>query len=649
MHAKQKLLIQLLMQNTHPLSGQFLADTLEVSKRTIINYVKAINQEASFPVITSSPDGYSIDKSSAPRLLSEQSEKSEIPQNYKERVFRIVKMILIDQKSALNVYDLCDEFCISYSLLKNDIQKMNLSFAFLNIRFITRNNMLQIQGTEQDKRKLMNHMILEEQNKSFANAEALKAYFPVPLVDTLLQILNETHNQFHFYLNDFMRSNLLLHLVVMVNRLLSGNSLSKQQAASATYAPNGNSPDGQLAEEICKRIEQAFSITLDLDERIQIHFLIRSNSTYQGCPDFETLKNYMGSDLIDMLRDIITKTEDKFSLYLGSDSFLLSFCLHIKNMILRNASERQAENPIKDDLRHSSPFLYDVALYLVSLLEQRHILKFPVSEDEISFIALHLAAEIEQQTQVEGLIHCLVLTPDYLNLQEQLCQKLMNHFSSQICLLTGSVSDPKIFDTPFDFCITTLSDHLPTDKEVLHVSPFLTQQDLIHLNHAIDHAQILRTWHYLKQHFRYFFTDSNFLSNCKDLTSKKDVISRLCCLLTEHSFVPEDFEESVLMREKAASTAFSNFAIPHAFTNNAYRNTIGVYISKEGIPWEHTLVHVVFLMAISPDTLISFQTFYNSLAFLLTSTPVIEALKNCTDFDSFQNTLLNPVYLSSID
>ena len=31
MHAKQKLLIQLLMQNTHPLSGQFLADTLEVS------------------------------------------------------------------------------------------------------------------------------------------------------------------------------------------------------------------------------------------------------------------------------------------------------------------------------------------------------------------------------------------------------------------------------------------------------------------------------------------------------------------------------------------------------------------------------------------------------------------------------------------
>lgn len=126
----------------------------------------------------------------------------------KERVFRIVKMILIDQKSALNVYDLCDEFCISYSLLKNDIQKMNLSFAFLNIRFITRNNMLQIQGAEQDKRKLMNHMILEEQNKSFANAEALKAYFPVPLVDTLLQILNETHNQFHFYLNDFMRSNL---------------------------------------------------------------------------------------------------------------------------------------------------------------------------------------------------------------------------------------------------------------------------------------------------------------------------------------------------------------------------------------------------------------------------------------------------------
>ena len=110
----------------------------------------------------------------------------------------------------------------------------------------------------------------------------------------------------------------------------------------------------------------------------------------------------------------------------------------------------------------------------------------------------------------------------------------------------------------------------------------------------------------------------------------------------EGEYVIEQYRENVFLREAAASTAFFDFAIPHSVCLEATVNTIGVMLAPNGIQWNDRVVYVVFLMAISPDSLTDFQMLYSTLSQLLTDTDVIQKLKNCCDFKSFKEELLDP-------
>lgn len=81
---------------------------------------------------------------------------------------------------------------------------------------------------------------------------------------------------------------------------------------------------------------------------------------------------------------------------------------------------------------------------------------------------------------------------------------------------------------------------------------------------------------------------------------------------------------------------------------NASCNVIAVMISQKGIQWNGHTVHIVFLMAISPDMLIDFQMFYQTLALLLTETSIIDSLQNCANFEQFKKVLLDPHFIESI-
>ena len=160
--------------------------------------------------------------------------------------------------------------------------------------------------------------------------------------------------------------------------------------------------------------------------------------------------------MLTTIRDITRQVEKKYSISLESDHFLATFTLHLKNLILRNQNGSHLNNPIKDDLRQASPFLYDVALHIIAALQQAGLLTRPVDEDETSFIVLHLYAEIERQNQSEKYVRCLLVIPNYLRVEETICQKLLSRFGDQIVLTRRSALSTQAMEPNFDFLVTTL-------------------------------------------------------------------------------------------------------------------------------------------------------------------------------------------------
>ncbi len=649
MQEKQRELIRLLRQHTRPVPGPALARQLGVSTRTVQNYVRSLNAGEKRPIIHSSPEGYLLDQDAARTLLSRLP--AELPQTYRERSAYIIQRFLIDNAPSLNLYDLCDELSISYSLLKNDIQKMNASYAYLHVRFYCRSNELLLGGKERDFRRLLNHMIQETKQKDFVDIDVLKNYFPEENVQKIFSIISDVYREASCHLNDFAASNLLLHLLIMVNRLHRKETPADSVSPHTTVLfPKdlGNGTHTRIVQAIRQRIESAFSVSIGAEDFLQLGLLVRSSFTHLSETSIEQLESALGSRFLCTVQQIIQAVERKYLLMLGTDHFITTFSLHLKNLTLRVSNNSQIVNPIKDDLRESSPFLYDVAIYIIQLMKETGLISGKVSEDEISFLVLHLYAEIERQTENEKYLRCLLLVPDYLNAADQLSQKLLARFSDQITLTSLSAMEDLPSPSRYDFLVTTLNGPFSTPREVVHVSPMMTARDYLAVGRAIDRAQNRRSLKYLTENFSYYFSAENFLVDTCAVRSGEEVICLLSSLLNRNGYVDSDFARRVMQREAAISTAYRGFAIPHAADMNATCNAIAVLISQGGVPWNGNTVHIVFLMAISPDMLIDFQIFYQTLALLLTETSIIDTLQNCRSFEQFKDTLLDPRFIESI-
>lgn len=638
MQEKQISMIKYIFKNSKPIPCSQLASFLNVSTRTVINYVNDINSLYSEPAIISTPRGYIIDRAKASALLDK---VNSIPDGYRERSFYICKQLLLGSTKQLDVFELSEEMCISYSLLKNDLQKMNQSFAYLNVKFITKNNNLSVSGTEKDKRKLMNHLLTQAQEANILDISTLKQYFQSDMVETVQILLDDAYQKNGYYLNDFSKVNMLLHILIMVIRIRNGNSIQIDIVPDFSIS-SGTDRDYTLADCLCQELKDRFHIEISPADKFQLYFLIKSNSTILEAKTDESLTQYVGSQLLEQVRGIVSNTEQQFCIRLDSSEFLVRFTLHISCMRVRNLNHIQIVNPLKTSLRNSSPFLYDIAIYMVQQLRSEQIIKGDVSEDEISFIVLHIGAEIEQQNVSDNTISCILMIPEYLNIGQTIAKKILRRFSDQITIKQTVTLDNPMLDNTCDMVISVVDNMNACRGQYVYVSPFLTSADYAAISNALDQFQTERSLEYLRKNFDYYFSPGNFIINSSKKMERDMAIDLLCDRMIQNQFVTSEYKANVLDRENAASTAYFDFAIPHSVCMEASVNTIGVLIAPNGIQWNDHTVYVVFMMAISPDSLNDFQTLYHILAQLLTETDIIQSVRGSESFNEFKKLILNP-------
>lgn len=69
----------------------------------------------------------------------------------------------------------------------------------------------------------------------------------------------------------------------------------------------------------------------------------------------------------------------------------------------------------------------------------------------------------------------------------------------------------------------------------------------------------------------------------------------------------------------------------------ALKTCIGVAISKKGITWDNSLVHIVLLVAINKADKQTFKELYEALVMLFSDYHVMELVKECTSFHDFES------------
>ena len=140
MKKKQTELLRYLSGQSHPIKSTELANALQISSRSVKNYVSDINFLYNKKIILSSRQGYQLNHQLSYHLLLDENEEK-LPQTGEERAFYIIKSLILGHTPQLDLFDLCDYLCISYSTLKTVITKMNKSFSAYHVSFICKNDL----------------------------------------------------------------------------------------------------------------------------------------------------------------------------------------------------------------------------------------------------------------------------------------------------------------------------------------------------------------------------------------------------------------------------------------------------------------------------------------------------------------------------
>lgn len=631
MKKKQEELIEYLYKHNRTTSEE-LSKSLSISIRTVKSYISDLNFQ--FPeLINSNNRGYEIDKHKASVLLHY---KDNIPQDYDGRCIYIIKKLLLEKQIEIDLFDICDELFISDSTLKNDIYKMNTSFANFNITFSCQDNKIKIYGSEKNKRKLITHVMSEEASGNFLDLTFLQESFPDYDIEKACNVIKDIFQKHHYYINDFSFINLILHVTIMINRIHNGNHI----ADSDDHTTDLIIEKHPIITELCTALEDIFQVTFTSSEMFEVYILFKTNANFHIKGQGDDLSKVVPQDILTITKDLIQSIDQHYFVDLSSESFMTPFALHLKNLKQRLLNHTVIKNPMLESIKISCPTIYDISTFMAYQLMQ--IFGYEISEDEIAFLALHVGTEIERKKSIEYKVSCIILCPEYLNVSSMLYNKILMDFGEQVEIKKVISFENELENEIFDLLITTIPVVSKGNYLSVLLSPFNKNYEKNKIMDAIIKIENKKKGNIIADNISLYFNPELFYIMNDRTARKEEIIELLADQMISLGYVASDFKEEVWKRENASSTAFMNIAIPHPMKMSAYKTSIAVAICPKGVKWTDSRnVNVIFMIAFNKLDNKHFHELYESLISLVNEQDVISEIKKCKDFDDFKNIIIH--------
>lgn len=623
MNEKQKQLFELLKNTSQPISSTKLASYLQVTPRTIKNYIRAMHSEMP-DVIISGTNGYCL-KQGYETIVN----PAKSIQNFGDRSSYIIRRFFVDHIDDIDIYELCDELYLSYSSIKSLLNQMNKEFQTSGISFRIRKDHVYVEGDERKQRKFLAEQIHRESSGRFIDLSVMSEIFPDFDVDEFHKYLRILFRSSACQLSDYGYTNMIMHLIILIDRILQGKHLSSCSSSQQLQLH-------EVSKTLILYLEKRYQIVMNEDDQREINQLIQMNLTLSQANTKEDLKDIVGEHIYQITHDIITSINAHYALSLNMDTLLYPLALHFKNLFDRYENQTFLKNPLLETIQKDCPLLFDCAIYIATYLEHEH--QITIAKDEIAYLALHIGTDIERQNRHMKL-QCVLVCPNYQDSQTELSQFLLVQFGSQIEIVEICSYETEVETYTFDVMFSTIALYQTYDHLIM-ISPLksaINQKMVFHqIQEALDHKKL----QVLAQMFPAFFQSDLCYVETQKLMEKEDVIKILYQKLHNKGNVSHHFYQHVLEREATASTAFGQIAIPHSIKMDANHTSIAVGIVKEGIHWNQNIVHIVLLIAIKKQEAYLFKELYEALILLCSQEDILNQLRFCDSFEKFQMTLL---------
>ena len=598
-----------------PISLEKLLTDCSISKRTFYNYVKTMREDSNCEIEI---------KNGQVRLIQADwvGFEEEIPQGYEARRSYYLRKGLILQQE-LEVDELLDYLAISQATLHSDIIRIRKEIRPYHVRFAERKGRLVFLGNYHDLKNLTRQMICQENGdgQSMLSSGSLAELFPNLDVPGIREIILNEFSAENTFMDEYSTINLLVHILISTNQEMNG--IVPKSCNAETFQVS------ETIGRICHQIEQRYGFSFSQSSKVRFSLIAEPRAVNAQLEEV-TIKH---PEILSMVDQIFNQLLDLYSIDLSDPAFIRSFTLHLDAMMTRLESGVVVDNPLFGLIRQSSPITFDLAVYTASLISART--GFILSESEVGYLALHLGTRIEEMRSIRSRLLAAIVCPEYYVYPSgirQIPELYQNDlYIKNICTSFDDL-DP---DENLDLIICTVYPaKLERRERVLKVSLFLNLNDRQKITDAILEIRRDRQLIQTRQVVMNLFSRDLFFKDCV-FESREEAIHFLCEKMAARGFVEEEFESTVLERERISPTDFGRLAIPHPADYSSLQTAASVCILKEPLFWSRNRISIIILLGISRNDFMQFEDLFSSIVSIAQSSENINALAGTSNYEEF--------------
>jgi lichenan operon transcriptional antiterminator len=618
----QKQLLKILQESApNPVSGANLAAVLGVTSRTIRNYVKALTDTGY--IITANKSGYLYEGGDVP-------DAAELD----EDTLSILKNLLYENRQGISRVALAQHLHMSEATLDRRISALDSYLTPHRVHLNSAKNVVTLVGSESAKRHLIYVLLSKESQQDIFKTVMLPASQELALKRILSNVLASQH--LHVDAGTF--ANILMHLSISIYRITRAHQLDSTLNATVNSKLE-QSGALDIAHEVAQTIEKQLAIKMTQAEVINLALLLQ-DTLHKQEPAAEQLKNLIERRFYLLASVLLNSVDRNYGLDLSSNEASISrFALHIQNLYFRLQNTRRTDQPLNKALKKQFPFIYEIAVFVVSQLSS--ILEIPIPESEISFIAMHLGTMLMNGEPLAP-IDMVLVDQNYLNSNQNILKKLQDQFADELVI-------QQVYQTYAELPSNSDYQHVmgtaepAPDPHVLKISPFMNTDDMRHIKQRIESIQEQNQSDQLAHYIEQFLPESLLFRN-QDFDSAEDCIHWLCQQMEAQGYVDNQFVDTVLQREQLSSTAFvPDIAMPHPLKPVTKQTTITILLNNKPMNWNGSFVRVVVLLGLSPNDQKAFQVIFDALINALSDSSVVHQLTSTASYDGVISIIKNSV------
>ncbi|POE39158.1 hypothetical protein ACX51_14690 [Lacticaseibacillus paracasei] len=603
-----------------------LAEFCRISTRSVRNNISKIKDEMPGAILSSS-QGYRFANSEQTAVPSSEAESRET---------QIFLLLLKKSDLGINIFDLADKLFISESTVRTDLQKLRKKFADSGLKIKTKGNEVFLNGGERAKRKYMVSLLYGEgdfKNQLKVSVQNMIGFISMSELEATIQGQLKKKN---IKISTYTLYNIALHFAIGMARIREGHAIK----ATGKVGRIASTPAYELSVDVSDAISERYQV--QFSELEKEYFSLLFIGIQNDIQEEKMLSNYVQSDVKEALKSVLASVEETYHIDLRSHDFFVKLAVHIQSLYYRSQFDSYARNSSLQDIKASYPLIYDISVYIASMIQERLDIDF--NDDEISFIALHLGALLESQQKMDQPIRVALIAENYHSIDQVIKDKLQTALGKHV-----SIIDEAAYKEEYDVLITTSRRVVSKQAGSVFINPLPTNSDLVRIQNRIisiqKQVQDREIYRYID---RFILRELYFNQTDPVYLTPAEIRQQMVARLVRHHYADKDYLESVEKREQMSPTSFpSGVAIPHSVVLNANKSGVSIMTMQESIQWAYYPVRLVVMVTVNPQEAQIYNVFFEKFIEILSDPVNVQLLSEAEGFESFKMRLKTLVSDSS--